>query len=53
MLARELDALLVTADQGIIKWAEKFGIKWLVSSKFKEYLLSSIKKAEMSASAKS
>lgn len=53
LLARELDALLVTADQGIIKWAEKLGIKWLVSSKFKEYLLSSIKKAEMSAAPKS
>ena len=53
LLARELDALLVTADQGIIKWAEKFGIKWLVSSKLKEYLLSSIKKAEMSAAVKS
>jgi len=49
LLARELDALLVTADQGIIKWAEKLGIKWLISSKFKEYLQSSIKKAEMSA----
>lgn len=49
LLARELDALLVTADQGIIKWAEKFGIKWLVSSKLKEYLQSSIKKAEMAA----
>ena len=49
LLARELDALLVTADQGIIKWAEKFGIKWLVSSKLKEYLQSSIKKAAMSA----
>ncbi|RJQ40480.1 MAG: RNA ligase partner protein [Nitrospiraceae bacterium] len=49
LLARELDALLVTADQGIIKWAEKLGIKWLVSAKFKEYLQSSIKKAEMSA----
>lgn len=44
LLARELDALLVTADQGLIKWAEKLGIKWLVPSKFKEYLLSSIKK---------
>ncbi|PIP71429.1 MAG: RNA ligase partner protein, partial [Nitrospirae bacterium CG22_combo_CG10-13_8_21_14_all_44_11] len=44
LLARELDALLVTADQGIIKWAEKLGIKWLISSKFKEYLQSSIKK---------
>jgi len=53
LLARELDALLVTADQGIIKWAEKLGIKWLISSKFKEYLQSSIKKAEMSAAVKS
>ena len=53
LLARELDALLVTADQGIIKWAEKLGIKWLVSSKLKEYLQSSIKKAEMSAAVKS
>ena len=53
LLARELDALLVTADQGIIKWAEKFGIKWLVSSKLKEYLQSSIKKAEMAAAVKS
>lgn len=44
LLARELDALLVTADQGVIKWAEKLGITWLISSKFKEYLLSSIKK---------
>ena len=45
LLARELDAMLVTADQGIIKWAEKLGIKWLLPSKFKEYLLSSIKRA--------
>ncbi|MEK6581743.1 MAG: RNA ligase partner protein [Nitrospirota bacterium] len=47
LLARELDALLVTADQGIIKWAEKLGIKWLLPSKFKEYLLSSIKRADL------
>lgn len=46
LLARELDGLLVTADQGLIKWAEKLGITWLISSKFKEYLLSSIKKAD-------
>ena len=45
LLARELDALLVTADQGVIKWAEKLGIKWLFPEKFREYLLSSIKKA--------
>jgi RNA ligase partner protein len=47
LLARELDALLVTADQGIIKWAEKLGIKWLLPSKFKEYLMSSIKRANL------
>lgn len=45
LLARELDALLVTADHGVIKWAEKLGIKWLFPEKFREYLLSCIKKA--------
>ncbi len=50
LLARELNALLVTADQGLIKWAEKFGIEWLISSKFKEYMLSSIKRADYLAS---
>ncbi len=45
LLSRELDALLVTADQGVIKWAEKLGIKWLFPEKFKEYLLGSIRKA--------
>ncbi|MBI4824118.1 MAG: RNA ligase partner protein [Nitrospirae bacterium] len=45
LLAMELNALLVTADQGAIKWAEKLGIKWLIPEKFKEYMLSSIKKA--------
>lgn len=49
LLARELDALLVTADQGVIKWAEKLGIKWLLPSKFKEYLHSSIKKGQLLA----
>lgn len=47
LLAKELDALLVTADQGVIKWAEKLGIKWLFPDKFREYLLSSIKKAQL------
>ncbi len=46
LLAKELDALLVTADHGVIKWAEKLGIKWLFPEKFREYLLSSIKKAK-------
>jgi len=46
LLARELDALLVTADRGVIKWAEKLGIKWLFPEKFRDYLLSAIKKAK-------
>ncbi len=40
LLAKELDALLVTVDYGAIKWAEKLGVRWLLPSKFKEYLLS-------------
>jgi RNA ligase partner protein len=38
LLAKELDALLVTVDHGAIKWAEKLGIRWLLPSKFKDYL---------------
>jgi RNA ligase partner protein len=45
LLAMELDALLVTADQGLIKWAEKLGIKWLFPEKFKDYLLVAIKRS--------
>jgi RNA ligase partner protein len=45
-LAKELDALLVTVDNGAIKWAEKLGIRWLLPTKFKDYLLSSIKKCK-------
>jgi hypothetical protein len=41
----ELDALLITADQGLIKWAEKLGIKWLFPEKFKNYLLGAIKRS--------
>lgn len=44
LLAKELNALLVTADYGIIKWAEKLGVRWLIPNKFKDYLLSSIKR---------
>lgn len=44
LLAKELDALLVTIDHGIITWAEKLGIRWLLPDKFKDYLLSSIKR---------
>ncbi len=42
LLAKELDALLVTVDHGAIKWAEKFGIRWLLPGRFKDYLLSFI-----------
>jgi len=38
LLAMELDALLITADQGLIKWAEKLGIKWLIPEKFRDFL---------------
>jgi RNA ligase partner protein len=40
LLAKELNALLVTVDHGAIKWAEKLGIRWLPPTKFKDYLLS-------------
>ncbi len=46
LLAMELDALLVSADQGIIKWADKLGIKWLVPEKFKQYMDGLIKKTK-------
>ncbi len=45
LLAKELDAVLVTLDQGAIKWAEKLGIRWLMPEKFKEYLESFIDKS--------
>lgn len=46
LLAKELDALLVTVDHGIIKWAEKLGIRWLLPNRFKDYLLSHLKRTE-------
>ncbi len=46
-LAKELDALLVSVDNGVIKWAEKLGVKWLLPSRFKDYLLSSIKRQKV------
>jgi RNA ligase partner protein len=52
LLAKELDALLVTVDHGIIKWAEKLGIKWLLPTKFKAYLLSHLKRYEAAAESK-
>lgn len=49
LLAKELDALLVTVDHGAIKWAEKLGIRWLVPDKFKDYLLSFIEDSDQSS----
>jgi len=46
LLAMELDALLITADNGLIRWAEKLGIQWLFPEKFKDYLMSSIRRTE-------
>ena len=44
LLAMELDALIITADQGLINWAEKLGIRWLFPEKFKEYLMAAIRR---------
>lgn len=49
LLAMELDALLITADHGLIKWAEKLGIQWLFPEKFKDYLMGAIKRTELLA----
>ena len=47
LLAMELDALLITADQGLIRWAEKLGIQWLFPEKFKDYLMGAIRRTEL------
>ncbi|WP_048811036.1 RNA ligase partner protein [Thermococcus gammatolerans] len=38
LLAKELDATIVSADVGILTWAQKMGIKWIDAAKFKEVL---------------
>ncbi|MCD6558395.1 MAG: RNA ligase partner protein [Palaeococcus sp.] len=38
LLAKELDATIVSADIGILTWAQKMGIKWVDAVKFKEVL---------------
>ena len=50
LLAMELDAVLITADQGLIKWADKLGIKWLFPERFKDYLTGAIKRTELLSS---
>lgn len=47
LLAMELDAMLITADQGLIKWAEKLGVSWLFPEKFKDYLMAAIKRTDL------
>lgn len=37
-LSLELRAALITGDQGLIKWADKFGIEWIVPEKFRVFL---------------
>lgn len=46
LLAMELDALLITADQGLIRWAEKLGVKWLFPERFKDYLTAAVKRTK-------
>jgi RNA ligase partner protein len=43
LLAVELDAVLVSADQGLIKWAEKLGVQWVFPERFKDYLQAAVK----------
>lgn len=38
LLAKELDATIVSADVGILTWAQKMGIKWVDAATFKAVL---------------
>lgn len=42
-LSLELKAALVTGDQGLISWADKLGIEWIIPKKFKDFLLASVR----------
>lgn len=42
LLSMELEATLVTADQGAIKWADKLGVQWLLPEKFRAYMDASL-----------
>ncbi|KKL10182.1 hypothetical protein LCGC14_2558390, partial [marine sediment metagenome] len=39
----ELDAVLVTADNGAVAWAEKLGITWLLPEKFTDFVEAAIR----------
>lgn len=38
LLAKELDATIVSADIGILTWAQKMGIKWTDAARFRDVL---------------
>lgn len=38
LLAKELDATIVSADIGILTWAQKMGIRWIDAASFREVL---------------
>jgi len=38
LLAKELDATIVSADVGILTWAQKMGIRWIDAATFKAVL---------------
>ncbi len=38
LLAKELDATIVSADVGILTWAQKMGIKWIDAANFRDVL---------------
>lgn len=44
LLAKELDATIVSADVGILTWAQKMGIKWVDAANFRELLEGLVKK---------
>ncbi len=37
-LCLEIKGTLITGDQGLIKWADKLGIEWILPQKFREFL---------------
>lgn len=38
-LSFELQGTLVTGDQGLIIWADKLGVEWILPDKFRDFLL--------------
>jgi RNA ligase partner protein len=38
LLAMELDAFLISADKGLVKWADRLGIRWIFSGEFADFM---------------